>query len=154
MAVPQRDRIDMDLDVAHPSVGTLVKEASTHFSTLLRSELELAKSEVKTEVKKGVAGSGMLAAAGVILALSLPFLFVAIAELLVDPIGLPRWLSYLIIFILFVLIAGVLAMIGLKKVKKVRAPERTIDSLKANKALVDVVKGADDPAAPAVGSTR
>jgi uncharacterized membrane protein YqjE len=147
MAVPQREPVNVDLDVAHPSVGTLVKEASTHFSTLVRSEIELAKTEVKTEVKKGVAGSGMLAAAGVIVALSLPFLFVAIAELLVDPVGLPRWLSYLIIFVLFVLIAGALAFLGFRKVKKVRAPERTISSMKANKSLVDAVMG-DETAAP------
>lgn len=147
MAVPERDRAKIDLDVAHPSVGTLVKEASTHFSTLLRSEIELAKTEVKTEVKKGVTGSGMLAAAGVVAALSFPFFFVAIAEMLTDPVGLPRWLSYLIIFILFMLVAGVLAMIGVRKVKKVRAPERTIKSMKANKSLVDAVKGADGPAA-------
>lgn len=144
----------VDLDVAHPTVGTLVKEASTHFSTLLRSELELAKAEVKTEVKKGVAGSGMLAAAAGIIALSFPFFFVAIAELLTDPVGLPRWLSYLIVFIVFLLIAGALAWIGLRKVKKVRAPERTISSMKANKSLVDAVKGADEPAATVPLATR
>lgn len=154
MAVPQREPVNLDLDVAHPTVGTLVKEASTHFSTLLRSELELAKSEVKTEVKKGVAGSGMLAAAGVIVALSFPFFFVAIAELLSDPIGLPRWSSFLIVFVFFVLIAGGLAFIGIRKVKKIRAPERTIDSLKANKSLVDAVKGADQTPAPAATPQR
>ena len=130
MSVPQPRHAADDLDVAHPSVGTLVKEASTHFSTLLRSELELAKTEVKTEVKKGVAGSGMLAAAGVIAALSFPFFFVAIAELLVDPVGLPRWAAYRIVFVLFMIIAAVLGLVGLKKLKKVRAPERTIDSMK------------------------
>ncbi|WP_134322169.1 phage holin family protein [Cumulibacter soli] len=153
MAVPQREPVNVDLDVAQPSVGTLVKEASTHFSTLLRSEIELAKSEVKSEVKKGVAGSGMLAAAGVIVALALPFLFVAIAELLAGPIGLPRWLSFLIIFVVFLLVAGALALLGIRKFKKLRAPERTIGSLKANKALVDAVKGGD-AAAPSATPSR
>ncbi|MFV0533884.1 MAG: phage holin family protein [Cumulibacter sp.] len=153
MAVPQREPVNVDLDVAQPSVGTLVKEASTHFSTLLRSEIELAKSEVKSEVKKGVAGSGMLAAAGVIVALALPFLFVAIAELLAGPVGLPRWLSFLIIFVVFLLVAGALALLGIRKFKKLRAPERTIGSLKANKALVDAVKGGD-AAAPSATPSR
>lgn len=136
-----------DFDVAHPSVGTLVKEASTHFSTLVRSEIELAKTEVKTEVKKGVAGSGMLAAAGVVAALSFPFFFVFIAELLTDPIGLPRWASYLIVFAFFIIVAAVLGLLGLKKVKKVRAPERTIDSLKKNKELVEAVKHGEETGA-------
>lgn len=144
MSRPQPRHAADDYDVAHPSVGTLVKEASTHFSTLLRSELELAKTEVKTEVKKGVAGSGMLAAAGVVAALSFPFLFVAIAELLVDPVGLPRWAAYLIVFAFWLLVAAVLGLIGLKKVKKVKAPERTIDSMKRNKELVEAVKSGDD----------
>ena len=144
MSTPQPRHAADDLEVTHPSVGTLVKEASTHFSTLIRSELELAKTEVKAEVKKGVTGSGMLAAAGVVAALSFPFFFVFIAELLVDPIGLPRWAAYLIVFAFFMVIAGVLALIGLKKVKKVRAPERTLDSMKRNKELVDAVKSPDD----------
>jgi len=145
MSTPQPRHAADELDVAHPSVGTLVKEASTHFSTLLRSELELAKTEVKTEVKKGVAGSGMLAAAGVVAALSFPFFFVFLAELLTDPIGLPRWSSYLIVFAFFMIVAAILGLLGLKKVKKVRAPERTIDSLKKNKELVEAVKG-EEPA--------
>ncbi|WP_153504185.1 phage holin family protein [Cumulibacter manganitolerans] len=144
MSTPRPRHAADDLEVAHPSVGTLVKEASTHFSTLIRSELELAKTEVKAEVKKGVTGSGLLAAAGAVAALSIPFFFVVLAEGLVA-IGLPRWLAYLIVFVLFMLIAGVLAMIGLKKVKKVRAPERTIDSMKRNKELVDAVKSPDEP---------
>lgn len=141
-----------DLEVAHPSVGTLVKEASTHFSTLVRSELELAKTEVKAEVKKGVAGSGMLAAAGVVAAFSIPFLFIALAELLVDPVGLPRWAAYLIIMALFLIVAAVLGLLGLKKVKKVRAPERTINSMKKNKELVDVVKNPDEHHAATSGA--
>ena len=145
MSTPQPRHAADDLEVAHPSVGTLVKEASTHFSTLIRSELELAKTEVKAEVKKGVTGSGMLAAAGVVAALSFPFFFVFIAELLTDPIGLPRWASYLIVFVFFMIVAAVLALIGLKKVKKVRAPERTLDSMKRNKELVDAVKAPEEP---------
>lgn len=143
---PPRHAVD-EIDTAHPSVGTLVKEASTHFSSLLRAELELAKTEVKSEVKKGVAGSGMLAAAGVVLALSFPFMFITIAEVLAGPVGLARWLSYLIVFVFFLLVAGGLALLGLRKVKKIRAPERTIDSLKANKALVEAVKG-NEPTGP------
>lgn len=130
-----------EVDIAHPSVGTLVKEASGHFSTLLRSEIELAKSEVKGEVKKAVTGSGFLAAAGVIVALSFPFFFVFVAELLVDPIGLPRWSAYLIVFAFFIVVAALLALLGIKKVKKVRAPERTISSVKKNAELIEAIKG-------------
>jgi len=42
--------------LADASLGELVREAATHFSTLFRSEVELAKAEVTREVRKGVTG--------------------------------------------------------------------------------------------------
>lgn len=154
MSTPRPRHAADELDVAHPSVGTLVKEASEQFSTLMRGEIELAKTEVKGEIKNGVAGSGLLVAGGVVVLVGLPFLFVTLAEVLIGPIGLPRWLGYLIIFVLFVLIGAVLALLGLKKVKKVRAPEKTISSLKKNQSLVSAVKPHDQPAGAAANPNR
>lgn len=112
-----------------PSVGELVQRASEHVSTLVRAEIELAKSELGETVKRGGIGGGMLAAAGVIGLFSVPFLFVVIAEVLVA-VGLWRWLSYLIVWVLFLLIAGVLALIGRSQLKKIRKPERTLKTAK------------------------
>ncbi|MDT4951365.1 MAG: hypothetical protein QOJ37_3960, partial [Pseudonocardiales bacterium] len=41
---------------AEPSLGELVSEASTHLSTLIRSEIELAKLELRSSVKNGGVG--------------------------------------------------------------------------------------------------
>ena len=112
-----------------PSVGELVRRASEHVSTLVRGEIELAKAEVSGTVKRAGIGGGMLAAAGVILLFSVPFLFVVIAEVLVA-IGLPRWLSYLIVWVFFLLVAGVLALLGRRQLKKMRKPERTLKTAK------------------------
>jgi Putative Actinobacterial Holin-X, holin superfamily III len=112
-----------------PSVGELVRRASEHVSTLVRGEIELAKAEVSGTVKRAGIGGGMLAAAGVILLFSVPFLFVVIAEVLVA-IGLPRWLSYLIVWVFFLLVAGVLALIGRRQLKKMSKPERTLKTAK------------------------
>lgn len=112
-----------------PSVGELVRRASENVSTLVRAEIELAKTELSTTVKRAGIGGGMLAAAGVILLFSVPFLFVVIAEVLVA-IGLPRWLSYLIVWVLFLLIAAVLALIGRRQLKKMSKPERTLKTAK------------------------
>jgi uncharacterized membrane protein YqjE len=118
-----------------PSVGELVRQASEHISTLVRGEIELAKAELSGSVKRAGIGGGMLAAAATVLLLSVPFLFVVIAEVLVA-IGLPRWLSYLIVWVLFLLIAGVLALIGRSQLKKVRKPERTMETVKETAAWV------------------
>ena len=112
-----------------PSVGELVRRASENVSTLVRAEIELAKAELSTTVKRAGIGGGMIAAAVAILIFSVPFLFVVIAEGLVA-LGLPRWLSYLIVWVLFLLIAGVLALIGRSQLKKIHKPERTIKTAK------------------------
>jgi hypothetical protein len=114
---------------AEPSVGQLVSDASTHFSTLLHSEIELAKLEVKSSVKNAGTGVGFFAAAGVLLVFSLTFGLIALAEGLVA-IGLWRWLAYLAVFGALVLVVAVFVWLGVRKVKRVRAPERTIATSK------------------------
>ena len=68
--------------LAEQSIGSLVKEATAHVSTLVRAEVELARAEVTAEVKKGLQGSIFFIVALVILLFSLFFLFFTIAEVL------------------------------------------------------------------------
>ena len=110
-----------------PSVGELVRRASENVSTLVRAEIELAKAELTESVKRAGIGGGMLGAAGSILVFSVPFLFVVIAESLVA-LGLPRWLSYLIVWVLFLIVAAVLALMGRSQLRKIEKPERTIQT--------------------------
>ena len=112
-----------------PSIGQLAASASTHLSTIIRGEVELAKTELKVSVKNGGIGVAMFAVAGIIGAFSLTFLFITLAEL-IHFFGLWRWASYGIVFAVLALVAAVIALIGLRKVKKVKAPERTITTTK------------------------
>lgn len=116
-------------------IGALFSTASEHISTLIRGEVELAKTEITTSAKRGGIGAGMFGAAGVILLFSVVFLFIALAEGLVA-LGLARWLSYLIVWAFFVVLAGLLVLIGVRLLKKVKAPERTIETLKDSKELL------------------
>lgn len=109
-------------------MGELVKEATTHLSTLLRSEVELAKAELTAEVRKGVKGSIMFIVAFAILIFSLFFLFIALGEII--DVWLPRWASFSIIFGLMLLTAGGFALFGWRRVRSVRKPERTITTVK------------------------
>lgn len=120
---------------AEQPMGALFSSASEHISTLIRSEVELAKAEITTSAKRGGIGAAMFGAAGVMLLFSVTFLFVALAEGLVA-LGLLRWLSYLIVWALFVVLAGLLVLIGVRLLKKVKAPERTIETLKDSKELL------------------
>jgi uncharacterized membrane protein YqjE len=110
------------------SIGGLVRDVTTHVSALVRGEIELAKTEITAEVKKGVTGSVFFVVAGVIGLFSLFFLFFTLGEVL--DIWLPRWAAFAIVFAVMLLFAGIAALIGYSKVRKIRKPERTISSLK------------------------
>ena len=112
-----------------PSVGSLVQSAMADVSTLIRSEIELAKAEVGKSAKKAGIGAGAFAAAGVLLAFSGIFLFVTIAEFLTW-LGLERWISYLIVWVLLLLLAGIAALVGRRSLKKIEKPERTLETLR------------------------
>jgi uncharacterized membrane protein YqjE len=112
-----------------PSLGTLVSEASTGFSTLLRGEIELAKLEVTASVKNAGTGLVMFAIAAVLLVFSLIFGLIALAEGLVAA-HLWRWAAYLIVFGALVLLAVIAALLGVGKVKRVKAPTETIATTK------------------------
>jgi hypothetical protein len=110
------------------SIGSLVGEASRQVSILIKGELELARAELTAEVKKGVQGSVFFLAALSVLLFSLFFFFFFLASLL--NIWLQPWASYLIVFVIMAVSAGLLAFLGFLRVKKIRAPERTISSVK------------------------
>src|SRR3954452_7269461 len=113
---------------AEPSVGTLAKSALGDMSTLSRSEIELAKTEVTVSAKRGGIGAAAFAAAGVMLAFAGFFFFIALAEFLTW-LGLERWISYLIVFALLVVLAAIVGFIGYRQLKKIKKPEKTLETL-------------------------
>ena len=110
------------------SVGTLVKEVTTHVSTLVRAEVELAKQEVTAEVKKGVQGSIFFVLAAVIGLFSLFYFFFAVAEAFNLIWPSQQWAGYAVTFGIMVITAGIAGLLGYLKVRKIRAPERTIET--------------------------
>ena len=116
------------------SIGALVRDATTHLSTLVRAEVELAKTELAGEVKKGLKGSVFFILAVAVLGFSTFFLFFTLAEGLAQ-LGLWRWAAFGIVFLFMLLVAGVFAFLGYRRVRKIRAPKRTIESLKDAKQI-------------------
>jgi membrane protein implicated in regulation of membrane protease activity len=111
-----------------PSVGTLVQSAMADMSTLIRSEVELAKAEIGKSAKKAGISIGLFAVAGVLLAFAGVYFFVSVAEFLTW-LGLTRWLSYLIVTAGLVVVAVVAGLIGRRMLKRVEKPERTLETL-------------------------
>lgn len=116
------------------SVGQLVSNASSQISSLVRSEIELAKAEIAGEAKKGAVGGGFFAVAGVIGLYSSFFFFFFLGWLLDE--WMPTWAAFLIVFVLMLVITGIAALLGLKKVKSIRKPEKTIESVQSLKSVM------------------
>ncbi|PPK65805.1 phage holin family protein [Actinokineospora auranticolor] len=120
---------------ADQSIGALVKDATTHLSTLVRAEVELAKSEVAKEVKKGIKGSIFFFISLSVLLYSSIFFFFALAELLAD-VGFKRSAAFGMVFGFMLVIVTLFAFLGWRKVKAIRAPERTITTVKDTAAAL------------------
>jgi len=113
-----------DIDGAR-TIGQLVADASRDVSTLVRSEIELAKAEVTGGLKVAGKGAGMLGAAGFVALLGLIFLFHTLAYVL--DIWLPLSASYAIVTGLLFLVAAILGLLGKKAVSKAKPkPEQAI----------------------------
>ena len=115
-----------------PSIGQLVAQASRDVSSLVRSEIALAKSEVKLSVRAGGIGAGLFAVAGFIALLAVLMLTFGIVYL-IHLTGLDLAWCYLIVFLLYLLLAALVAFIGYRSVKKVRPPERAIHQAQETK---------------------
>src|SRR6195952_3765114 len=131
-----------------PSVGVLVKDATSQMSTLVRAEVELARAEITRDVKKGLTVSVYFILALVVLFYSTFFFFFFVAELLDNWIW--RWAAFLIVFGLMVLTTIVFALLGYLKVRKIRGPQQTIESVKETRAAL--TPGADKPERRAIAT--
>ena len=122
------------VDTEEPTIGKLVVDASRDVSSLIQSEIALAKSELKVSVKAGGISIGLFAAAGFISLLAIIMLSVAFAYF-IHMTGLDLAWCFLIVFAAYLLVAGLLGFIGVRKIKQVKAPERSIEQAKQNTAL-------------------
>lgn len=108
------------------TLGQLVADATQDVSTIVRSEITLAKAEITADAKQAGKGAGMFAGAGVMGFLGVILLLFAVVYGLVAA-GVPTWLAFLIVAVLLFIVAGVLGLVGKKTVSKVKGkPERTI----------------------------
>jgi len=111
---------------AERTLGQLVADATHDLSSIIRSEIALAKAEMGADVKKAGAGAGLFAAAGLFVLLAVILLPIAAAYGLVAA-GLAPWLSFLIVSGVFLVLGALLAVIGKSRLSKIKGkPERAI----------------------------
>jgi len=122
---------------AERSLGTIIKELSADLSMLVRSEIALLKFELKDAATKLGGGAALMAGALFCALIGLAFLFVTITLGLVA-LGVPAWLSALIVTLALFAAAAVLAMLGKKKLEQVNlVPSESIEHIKSD---IDALK--------------
>ena len=118
-----------------PTVGQLFATVSRDLSSLVRNEIELAKAELKDDIRSAGKGGGMFGAAGVLSVLGVILLSIAAAYGL-TALGLhPGW-AFLIVAGFYLLVAGLLGLIGVRSFKQIKPPELAIKSAKESAALL------------------
>jgi hypothetical protein len=125
------------------TLGALFANASRDLSALVRSEIELAKAEIRVDVENGAKGGAMFGAAGFLSVLAVILLSIAAAYGLVAAGLHPGW-AFLIVAAVYLLVAALLAFVGKKTVSKVGPPERTIRTSKETAAFLKNPRSADE----------
>jgi tetrahydromethanopterin S-methyltransferase subunit G len=115
------------------SLGEIVSDVAQDLSTLVRQELDLAKTEVKQEAGRAGRGVGLLGGAGV--AGHLALIFVSLCAVFVLNNGVPLELAALIVAVFWGIVAAILAMTGKKALDRTQpALPETQRSLKEDVA--------------------
>jgi uncharacterized membrane protein YqjE len=122
------------------SVGELVVEVSEQVSTLVREEIELAKTEIREKVTKLIQGSVVGLAAAVFVVLGLAMLMHAIAWVLNDYFFSDHvWIGFLIEAVGWFVIAGIAGLIAYRSMKAGAppTPDLAIEEAKRTKETLE-----------------
>ena len=118
------------------TLGQLVADATQDISSIVRSEIALAKAEMKADAQKAGVGAGMFVAAGTLAFLALILLLIAAAYGLVAA-GLAPWLAFLIVAVVLLGIGVILELAGKRSIASGKGkPERAIKSTQETIAAV------------------
>lgn len=113
------------------SIGSLVNDIVGNVQQIVRSEVRLAKAEVREELTKATRAIVWLVAGAVLAMMAFWFLLLAIVYLLAHVFQL--WVAALIVFLVVAAIGGALVALGAQYLKRVSLPpSRTVTSVQEN----------------------
>lgn len=114
------------------TLGQIVKDLTADISSLFRSEIALLKLELKEQFAKLGGGAAFFAVALFLAIFGLAFLFVTITLGLVA-LGVPAWLSALIVTVVLFIGAGVCGLLGKKKMAGLNfVPSESVEHIRSD----------------------
>ena len=121
------------------SLGEVVGDIANDLTTLVKQEIELAKTEAKTEAAKAGKGVGLFGGAGIAGHLALLFLSLTLMFLLDS--WMHTALAALLVTLLWVVAAAVMALVGRRELKSMNPKlETTQKTLKEDAAWARELK--------------
>ncbi|MBV9769676.1 MAG: phage holin family protein [Bryobacterales bacterium] len=113
------------------SVSDVLQNIIQNIQEIVRSEVRLAKAELRDEAAKAKSASLAIAIGAVVAIYAVLFLLLTVVYAL--SLVMPNWAAALIVGILLAIAAGVTLASGLKQFKRVHpTPQRTVETLKEN----------------------
>ena len=115
------------------SLGELFGDLAKETSTLVRQEVQLAKTEMTEKASAVGKDAGMIAAGGFVAYAGLLALVAALIIAL-GQLGVPWWLSSLIVGVVVAAVGYLLIQKGINAIKRTNmAPKQTIQTLKEDR---------------------
>ncbi|MCU1339606.1 MAG: hypothetical protein JWO19_5187 [Bryobacterales bacterium] len=113
------------------SITGVLQDIVARVQEIIRSEIRLAKAELKEETVQAGKATAVLASGALLGIYALGLLLLACVYALA--LALPAWIAALIVAVVVAAIAGVLLNRGLNTMRRVHAaPEKTIRTIKEN----------------------
>jgi len=116
-------------DTRDRSIGDVLKDIISNVQDMVRSEMRLAKAELREEAGRSAASAKLIGIGAGMALLSAGFVLVAITQLLA--LWMPQWVASLLMGV----VLGIAGMAMLSKGKSqftVPKPEKTIENVKEN----------------------
>ena len=126
----ERSDVDLAVEPMRPdaSLGELFSEMTQNLGTLLRQEVELAKTEAKGQATAAGNAAAMLVVGAVAAVLALAFLSAGLAWLLDNVMG--SALAFALVGAAWVVIAAVLVAVGRHRLSEIKTLPETKQSIK------------------------
>ena len=119
------------MDAAHArSTGELIKDSFDHVHEILRSEVALARAEIREETRTAARGAVLGGAALMFAALGLSFLLWAVFWALSNE--LPNWAAAAVVGLAALIVGGLVGLAAYKRFESIQPPERTKRTMKEN----------------------
>ena len=113
------------------SIADVLQDILRNVQEMVRSEMRLAKVEIREEARRAVSSSVWIAVGAVGAVSAWVFLLWTLAYALAT--RMPMWAATLVVSVVMAASAIVLIMGGIRRAKRIQAiPERTVESVKEN----------------------